>query len=256
MNISRQNIIAVLREHFEREPEILAMWLEGADAVQAVDAYSDIDVCCSVAAGAMLEVTNLAHKALASLAPVDLAQPLTVAEDMTTTVFHLAGTSAYMLVDFSVYVARGSDFIAGDEIEKPLVLFERGSVIRYHDPDLSLRSQERNQRLQELQNTVVQAARIEKYVQRGDFLEAYGYYQKWLLTPLIELLRMKYTPLHPDYYIVHISRHLPVDVRIRLEELFKVNSVAEIEVKSQEALVFFEEVVTQVSGSPFLKGGD
>lgn len=247
MNISRQDIIVVLRERFEREPKVLAMWLEGADAVQAVDEYSDIDVCCSVVVGAMTEVTNLAHAALASLAPVDLAQPLTVAEDMTTTAFHLTGTSAYLLVDFSVYFARGSDFIAGDEIEKPLVLFDRGSVIQYRNPDQDLLLQKRDQRLQELKNTVAQAARIEKYVQRGDFLEAYGYYQKWLLTPLIEVLRMQYTPLHPDYYIVHISRHLPGEVRIRLEELFRVNSVAEIGLKSQSALAFFEETLAWIS---------
>lgn len=256
MNISRQDIIAALRECLEREPKILAMWLEGADAVQAVDEYSDIDVCCSVATGAMAEVTNLAHSALASMAPVDLAQPLTVAEDMITTAFHLAGSSEYLLVDFSVYIARGSDFIAGDEIEKPLVLFDRGPAIRYHDPAVAMRLQKRNQRLQELKNTVAQAARIEKYVQRGDFLEAYGYYQKWLLTPLIETLRMQYTPLHPDYYIVHISRHLPAEVRIRLEELFKVNSVAEIGIKSQSALAFFEETLLGFSDASILKGSD
>jgi hypothetical protein len=247
MKISRQDIITALRERLEPEPKVLAMWLEGADAVQAVDEYSDIDVCCSVAAGAMTEVTNLAHAALASLASIDLKQRLTVAEDTLTTVFHLAGTSKYLLVDFSVYVARGSDFIAGDEIEKPLVLFDRGSIIRYRDPVHDLLLQKRNQRLQELKDTVDQAARIEKYVQRGDFLEAYGYYQKWLLMPLIEVLRMEYTPLHPDYYIVHISRHLPAEVRIRLEELFKVNSVAEIGLKSQVAIAFFGETLAQIS---------
>jgi hypothetical protein len=247
MKISRQDIIVALRERLEREPKILAMWLEGADAVQAVDEYSDIDVCCSVIAGAMPEVTDLAQQALENLAPVDLVQRLTTADDTLTTVFHLAGASEYLLVDFSVYVARGSDFIAGDEIEKPLVLFDRGPVIQYRDPAQELRLQRSGQRLQELKDTVAQSARIKKYVRRGDFLEAYGYYQKWLLVPLIEVLRMKYTPLHPDYYIVHISRHLPAEVRIRLEELFKVNSVAEIGLKSQAAIAFFGETLAQIS---------
>ncbi len=52
---------------------------------------------------------------------------------------------------------------------------------------------------------------------------------------------MRYTPHHPDYYIVHISRHLPTDVLRRLEDLFKVCSLADIETKSREARAFFEE---------------
>ncbi len=57
---------------------------------------------------------------------------------------------------------------------------------------------------------------------------------------------MQYTPFHPDYYIVHISRHLPSEVLMRLEGLFKINSVAEIETKSKEARMFFEETVAKL----------
>ncbi len=148
-----------------------------------------------------------------------------------------------MLVDFCVYAAgRGSQFIEGDEIERPLVVFDRGDVIQFRSPGEALARQGRAARLQELRDTVAQYARLDKYLKRGDFLEAFGYYHKWLLTPLIEALRMRYTPLHPDYYIVHISRHLPPAVREQLESLFMVNSVGEIETKSRAALRLFDEV--------------
>jgi hypothetical protein len=103
--------------------------------------------------------------------------------------------------------------------------------------------------MQRLKNTVAQNSRIDKYIKRGMFLEAYGYYHRWLLEPLVEILRMRYTPLHPDYYIVHISRHLPHEVLRRLEELFKTNSVAEIETKSKAALSFFNEVAAELSAN-------
>ena len=244
---SRNSIIATLRTHLEPNPKILAMWLEGADATNAVDEYSDLDLCCSVEAGSLAQVADQAEQALARLAPLDFRQKLRDEKDFQHWVFHLAGTSAYLLIDFNLFVARGSEFVVGDTIEQPLVLFDKAHVIRYVSQPERLTALARQQRLQELRDTVAQASRLDKYVKRDEFLEAFGYYQRWLLTPLIEVLRMQYTPLHPDYFIVHISRHLPNHVLRRLEVLFKVNSVAEIESKRKEALTFFEETVAALT---------
>ena len=244
---NRNSIIATLRTHLEPNPKILAMWLEGADATSAVDEYSDLDLCCSVEAGSLAQVAEQAEQALASLGPIDFRQKLRDEKDFQHLVFHLAGTSAYLLIDFNIFVARGSEFVAGDAIEQPLVLFDKAHVIRYVSQPERLTTLARNQHLQDLKATVAQASRLDKYVLRGEFLEAFGYYEKWLLTPLIEVLRMQYTPLHPDYFIVHISRHLPNHVLRRLEGLFKVNSVAEIERKRTEAFTFFEETVAALA---------
>ena len=241
MSISRDLIISTLRERLEPNPRVLACWLEGADAVRAVDEYSDIDFCCSVEAVALDDAAALAQSALESLGRLDLIDLSARAEDFLSVYFHLEGTPPYLIIDFNAYVGRGSDFIEGDEIEKPLVLFDRGRVVRFHSQAEHLTGRTGEERMHKLSNTVAQYARLEKYVKRGNFLEAFGYYHKWLLLPLIEALRIRYTPLHPDYYIVHISRHLPGDVLRRLEDLFKVNSTAEIGVKSQAARAFFEE---------------
>jgi hypothetical protein len=250
--ITRDTIISTLFEQLELNPKVLALWLEGADATNWVDEYSDLDICCSVEAGAIAQVAGQAQQALASLGSLDLIHQLNEEKDFHHLVFHLAGTSDYLLIDFVIFVARGSQFVAGDEIEKPLVLFDRANIIRYLPGEEYLASLGTPQRLQALKETVAQYSRLEKYLKRGQFLEAWGYYHKWLLTPLIELLRMKYTPHHPDYFIVHISRHLPADVLARLEDLFKINSVTEIEAKSREALAFFEETAAGLSFNTML----
>jgi len=59
--IRRQKIIATLRERLETTPQILAMWLEGADATDTVDEYSDIDLCCPVKTGAFGEIVGQAR---------------------------------------------------------------------------------------------------------------------------------------------------------------------------------------------------
>lgn len=238
--LSRQTLIDALHAAFRDDPRVLAAWLEGADAGGWVDAYSDIDFCLSVQAGAIEAVTAAARAALARLAPLDLDQRGPIEADFAQTVFHLAGTSPYLLVDFNVYVGRGSSFIENDAIELPLVLFDRGGLVTFAPPQLD--PAQIAARLAELRQVVAQSARIEKYILRGDFLEAFGYYHKWLLMPLIEALRLRYTPLHPDYYIVHISRHLPPPILARLERLFQVGSLAELAAKRAEALAFFEEI--------------
>jgi hypothetical protein len=241
LSVSRDTIIDTLRDHLALDPAILAMWLGGADASGHVDPFSDIDLCCSVEAGSMDAIMALAQRVLESLGPIDLIDNSSRGKDYQYTVFHLQDTSPYCLIDFNVFVGRGSRFTAGDAIEQPLILFDRAGVIQFAPPDDRQIRIDQAARLPELLAITAQVSRIEKYIRRGDFLEAFGYYHKWLLTPLIEVLRMRYTPLHPDYYIVHISRHLPAEILGRLENLFKIGSLSELETKSLDAYSFFKE---------------
>jgi hypothetical protein len=85
-----------------------------------------------------------------------------------------------------------------------------------------------------------------KHIRRGEFREAFGYDQRWVLEPLIEVQRMLSTPLHPDYYIVHISRHLPAANVERLERLFQVVSLQDLEEKLTDAIAWFAETAALV----------
>ncbi len=164
MNITRHEIISILHEHLVSNPKILAMWLEGADATNTVDEYSDIDLCCSVEAGAITEVIDHARKTLENLSSLDLIENLDAGEDYQHTVFHLSGTSDYLLVDFNLFVGRGSDFIKADEIEKPLILFDKGSFIQYLGQEEYLVTKKNSQRIQELKNTITQRICFLRYL--------------------------------------------------------------------------------------------
>lgn len=246
MSITRIAIIAALQETFERIPQVGAMWLEGADAAGQVDEYSDIDICCAVQVGFIPLVDAQARAALAKLGRLDLTTLLQDDPAQRHIVLHLQDSSPYLLIDLCLYVGRGSDFTEDDDIEKPLVLFDQVGAIRYHPRAERLEPSKRDERLRALQELAAQASRIHKYLARGEFLEAFGYYEKFLLAPLIEVLRMRYTPLHPDYGIVHISRHLPAAVLERLERLYQVRSLAELADRVQEAGAFFAEATAWI----------
>ena len=247
MNELRATIIRALKDRLERDPGVHAAWLEGADALARVDEFSDIDFCCSVDSVGLDGAVALAQEALLAIGPLDLVQRLDRPANQRHVVFHLSEASPYLLVDFVAHEGTtGSRFIAGDEIEKPLVLFDRGGWVRFRSPEAEPASLDLTRRLQDLRRTVSQASRVDKHIRRGEFLEAFGYYQKWLLEPLITCLRLRCTPLHSDYSIVHISRHLPAAEVRRLEELFQVRSMEELKRKSREAIRFFEEAAREI----------
>jgi hypothetical protein len=247
MEPDRDQLIGTLHDRLRADPRVLACWLEGADATGNVDVFSDIDFCAAVIDGAIPEVTQEARKALTALGRLDIDHQLVADPDRNHVVFHISGTSPDLLVDFCLYVDRGSTFISDDPIERPLVLFDRADVVRFVDPEHQLRLMEPAQRLQALRQQVAQHRRVLKHIRRGEFLEAFGYYQRWVLEPLIEVQRLLHTPLHPDYYIVHISRHLPAPVVERLERLFQVASLEELEGKVADAVVWFTETADLVS---------
>ena len=242
----RDRLIATVHERLRADQRVLACWLEGADATGDVDRFSDIDFCASVVDGAIAEVAQQAREALSLVGGLDIDHELVADPDRRHLVFHVSGTSPDLLLDFCVYVNRGSTFVRDDPIERPRVLFDRAGVVRFVDPQRQLRLLESRRRLDALRQQVAQHRRALKHVWRGEFLEAFGYYQRWVLEPLIEAQRMLHTPLHPDYYIVHITRHLPAPVVGRLERLSLVHALDDLERKISDAVAWFDETAALV----------
>lgn len=133
-----------------------------------------------------------------------------------------------LILIYSSRDANESSFIRDSNVEIPKVIFDKIGVIRFRESDFEKQKAMIQERIQELKNIYGHHSRVIKYVKRGLYIEAYGYYQKYVVTPLVELIRLKYTPDYSDYYIVHISHHIPKDVLNQLEKYFKVSTVDEI----------------------------
>ncbi len=56
------------------------------------------------------------------------------------------------------------------------------------------------------------------------------------------LLRLKYTPLYPYHYLLHISKHMPQSVIKRLEQLIQVANLSEMESAMKEAEAWYQEL--------------
>lgn len=238
----RQEIIDTLEFVLGSRDTVLALWLEGADSTNTVDEYSDLDLCCAVMPGCMEEIEELTRDVLGSFDVLDQDYMTVDESDRRQIVFHIANSSPYLLIDFDLLVDCGSTFYRNDNIEKPKVLFDRDNIIEYVDeitPDFT-------SRILELDEVVWQSARVEKYIIRGNLIEAFGYYQKYILYPLLEILRMRHTPLHTDYGIVHLSRDLPLRVVKQVEKLYVFNNLDELENNCREALSWYYKTKIEV----------
>jgi hypothetical protein len=81
-----------------------------------------------------------------------------------------------------------------------------------------------------------------KYINRGLYLEAYAYYNRYVLEPLIDMLRILYTPANTVYYLIHISQHIPEECTARLEYYARIASLQDIRDKIQPAQEWFAKL--------------
>lgn len=242
--IDHDQVIETLRARFERDPRVFAFWIEGSVANGASDAFSDLDVVLDVTDGSEDAVLAEIGKTLSTLGEVDFTSELERPNPfLWYRVFHIAGSSEHLLIDATVQRhSRKATFWEGAD-DRPKVIFDKAGVVRSGVIDTATQEGAKAQRLGDLRSRYAQRSRVRKYIERGRFLEAWAYYARFVLNPLVELLRLRYVPLQADHGLVHISDALPPDVRRRLEALYQVGSIADMSAKIGEADALFEEAL-------------
>lgn len=239
----RNRIIEALKNILEKDNNIFAVWLEGADSLGLVDEYSDIDLVIDVLDGYEEQAFAIIESIIKNFGKLDLnweAPPPT--EKLRYKVFHIEGTSEHLLIDVNIQShSRKFEFIEGHPCEKPAVLFDKKQVIVFKKLDETTIKQNALNEMPNIQAIFFQRSKVKKCILRKEFLEGLAYYQKTVLEPLIHLLRIQYTPWIPDYGLVHISQHLPRDVVQRLEKLHKTASLEELEQNFNEAELWLKD---------------
>ena len=243
--LDRHVITDKLKEALEPLPFIYAFWLEGADANGTVDEYSDIDFWVDFEDEYEEQAYDAVETSLSELAVIDYKyisrHPHSKIRQRT---YHLTGTSEYLTIDFCwQFHSRDDGALIVDGLDKAKVLFDKRRVVRYEPVDCSV---ENAKRLEKALHHRKQYARVVKYIRRGQYLEAYSHYNHYVLEPLIELLRLIYTPVQADYGFCHISQHIPTDERERLEYFTRIGSLDDINEKIPQAAKWFDKLVERI----------
>jgi predicted nucleotidyltransferase len=245
--MDRYEIIEKLREGLEPLPFIYAMWLEGADATGLLDVYSDLDICVDFEDEYELQAYLAVEKTLREIGEIDY-EYICQHENpkLRQRIYHLAGTSEYLMIDFCWQLhSRNRDegvFIRGSNVEAALVIFDKAGVVRYKDYDPKEFEERNLALLAESKFRYTQHARVIKYVRRGTYPEAYAYYNHYVLEPLVNVLRILYTPAYAYNHMLHISHHIPKSESDRLSYFARIASLEDIEYKTPRAQKWFGEL--------------
>ncbi len=249
--LDRNIIINKLREALEPLPYIYAFWLEGSDASGTADHYSDIDFWVDFEDDFEEQAYEAVERAFSELAEIDYKYIMQNNHPkIRQRIYHLTGTSKYLMIDFCWQLhSRPKDeysYYENDRIEAAKVVFDKDNIIRNKPLDPSKFEKGNQSRLEEAKYRRTQYMRAEKYVCRGQYLEAYAYYNHYVLEPLIDLLRLIYTPAHVDYYLIHITQHIPVSERDRLEYFAKISTLDDMAKKIPKAGQWFDELIERL----------
>jgi hypothetical protein len=133
MKITRDKIVGELRNKLMSNDHVVAFWLEGADAHNRVDDYSDLDVWLDVSDGREKMIMNSLRKILQKLAPIDFEMEVKHPHPkIRQAFFHLQGTPEYLIVDVCVQShSRDFFYTIGHADEKVAMIFEKQPVIKY-----------------------------------------------------------------------------------------------------------------------------
>lgn len=240
----RQKILTHLQSRLEADERVYAMWLEGSDGTGTSDEFSDLDINVDVEDGYELaSLTSIKHF-LEELGPLDSISIITQPNaDLWFQVFHIQGTSPHLLIDVNIQRhSRNFLFCRQNKAETPVVLFDKAKVIKFHDVDNEALAEVMKAEIEMYQSRIAQSSRIEKYIKRGNFLEAFAYYQRYVLEPVVGMARVLHTPLNTSYNLVRISKQLPADLLRQIEYLYQTSSLKDIEDKLPIALRLFHDL--------------
>lgn len=241
--LDRRQIIDYLREFSYGKSYVNAMWLEGADGIGQVDAYSDIDFWFDVEQSCQETFLYECITELEKLADID-SRVDNIRRDIAQSNIHLENTSEYLTLDICVqsHEIRGMDvtcYVEDDIAELPLILFDKKNIISFREGTLD--EEEIREAFRDCKNRILQMSRVRKYIQRNQYLEAHGKYLENVAEPLICAARLLYMLRHHEYALCHISRHLPRETVGELMPFYQVTSLEEIEINLQKADQLFRK---------------
>ncbi|MEM7018004.1 MAG: hypothetical protein AAF512_11790, partial [Pseudomonadota bacterium] len=132
----RDDICKALARQLEPCEDVLALWLEGADALNKVDEYSDLDICVSVTPGTMDSAETAVRDVITHFGELDHDVVEQQGPDRRHIVLHLADTLVHALIDIDIVVDCGSNFYPDDPIEAPKILFDKANIIKFDVAEL------------------------------------------------------------------------------------------------------------------------
>ena len=137
MQIDRNQIIEYIKEYAMSKDYVYAMWLEGADGLNQVDEYSDLDFWFDVEDSKRNSFIFDLVDHLSLLGKIDSRMDQST-PDIYQSNIHLENTNEYLTIDLAAQNdsrdREDTSFTKCSITEVPLVIFDKKNVISFHEP--------------------------------------------------------------------------------------------------------------------------
>ncbi|MBU1202703.1 hypothetical protein KKH39_01530 [Patescibacteria group bacterium] len=227
----RKEIIDQLHSALEGNSSVFAFFLEGADVHGTVDEYSDIDVRLVIEDENIESVIQTIEAALSNIDfKLEHTRP---GYDWPKMLYHVQGTSKFLIIDITLQTYSDSTKL---KAQGKTTLFDKKGIL---ETESGSEENERKNIIAQIENIEARVSLrnmcLERELKRENYLDALKIYHDLILDKLIEALRLLYSPQWPNIGLKHASVDLPPEVVQEIEDLYKTNSIEEIQEKSKKA---------------------
>lgn len=240
--ITRDTLLALLRQALHDDPAVDAAWEGGSAAFARDDELSDIDAVAVVADDALDAVFTRVEAALAALSPIALRLDMPPQPSYAQKFYRLRDAGEFLVIDFVLF--RRSDPLLFREVElhgHGSTWFDRSGVLgeRHLDMAADLEAARARVPLLATQFEMFQHL-VLKEIARGHGSDALAFYQAWTLRPLVEALRLLHAPHTRIFGMRYLARDLPAPVVQQVEALAFVPGLAQLRERHRQACAWFD----------------
>jgi hypothetical protein len=246
-NLKREDMVSAMVENLRQAAFVHAVWEAGAASFGRVDEWSDIDLYVVCDDDRIENVITTIEQTLGSMGQIDLKfrVPEPTWHGNSQVFLRIKGASPFLFVDAAIMKKSSREkFLQYSIHGKPLVHFDKIGLIKDDPVDIEKYHQEMKTRFDAHKTTFEMfQVLVLKELNRGNPVEALSYYLSYILRPLVEVLRMKYSPWHYRFFTTYVYYEMPADVVKRLHRLYFVNDGKTLEKCREEAKTWFWDIV-------------
>lgn len=230
-------IVEDLKRVLEPNTTVHAMWIAGSVAEGLNDELSDIDLWFDIDDDQDQKVFDAIEKFLQTKGKLDVKFSEGITPPFSHNVYHLADTNPLHFIEVTLH-SHSHQFGHFDSLRKIKVLFDKDNATKFKPFD----EQSYNKMLVERKAFLIDKIRlgelsVNKEITRQQFPDAMHNYLFWLVEPVIELARIKYSPLKITYNLKHASRDLPKETVEEIEYLYTVASLEDLRKKIEKVKI-------------------
>ncbi len=227
-------IVDGLKDLLEQDSSIHAMWIAGSVAEGTADELSDVDLWLDIDDGKDQKVLVSIEKFLATKGTLDLNFGEGITPPFTHMVYHLSHMNPLHFIEVNLH-SHSHQFGLFDSLRKIKVLFDKDGTTKFKPIDkVEYGKMLKDRRQFLLEKIELGEMSVRKEITRHNFPDAMHNYLFWLVEPVIELARIKLSPLKITYNLKHASRDLPKDTVAEIESLYTVASLEDLKNKIDE----------------------